>query len=106
MIMEASPGCEVAAVTVPQGKGAVLPAISESVPVYEGNFRLLQDVVVSASRTFMGSVTESHDSYPQRNTLIPGMRQQEMLFAAEDGCLVECARNTAGRREISGCDSA
>ena len=36
-----------------------LPVINESVPVYEGNFRLLQDVVVSADRTFIGSVTEA-----------------------------------------------
>jgi len=36
-----------------------LPAIDESVPVYEGNFRLLQDVVVSADKTFISSVTQA-----------------------------------------------
>lgn len=36
-----------------------LPVINESVPVYEGDFRLLQDVVVSADRTFIGSVAEA-----------------------------------------------
>ena len=33
--------------------------INESVPVYEDNFRLLQDVVVSADRTFVGSVSQA-----------------------------------------------
>ena len=43
----------------PKAKVLFLPAISESVPVYEGTFRLLQDAVVSADPKFISSVTQS-----------------------------------------------
>jgi hypothetical protein len=43
----------------PKAKVLFLPAINESVPVYEGSFRLLQDVVVSADRTFISSITQA-----------------------------------------------
>ena len=42
----------------PDAKVLFLPAIKESVPVYEGTFRLLQDVVVSADRGFITSLTQ------------------------------------------------
>jgi hypothetical protein len=57
--MEASPEFKLLPVRYPKAKVLFLPVINESVPVYEGNFRLLQDVVVSADRTFIGSVTEA-----------------------------------------------
>jgi hypothetical protein len=46
-------------VRYPKAKVLFLPAINESVPVYEGSFRLLQDVVVSADRTFISSITQA-----------------------------------------------
>jgi hypothetical protein len=57
--VEASPDLKLLPVRYPKAKVLFLPVINESVPVYEGNFRLLQDVVVSADRTFIGSVTEA-----------------------------------------------
>ena len=43
MIMEASPDVKLLPLRYPKAKVLFLPAISESVPVYEGTFRLLQD---------------------------------------------------------------
>jgi len=59
LIMAASPDLRLQPVRYPNAKVLFLPAINESVPVYEGNFRLLQDVVVSADRTFIGSLTQA-----------------------------------------------
>ena len=59
LIMEASPDLRFLPLRYPNAKVLFLPAINESVPVYEGNFRLLQDVVVSANRTFISSVTQA-----------------------------------------------
>ena len=43
-------------VRYPEAKMLYLPAIEESVPVFEGKFRVFQDIVVSADRTFIGSL--------------------------------------------------
>lgn len=43
-------------VRYPEAKVLYLPAIQESVPVFEGKFRVFQDVVVSADRTVIGSL--------------------------------------------------
>ena len=59
MIMEASPDLRLLPLRYPNAKVLLLPAIDESVPVYEGNFRLLQDVVVSTDRRFISSVTQA-----------------------------------------------
>ena len=59
LIMEALPDLKLLPVRYPKARVLFLPVINESVPVYEGNFRLLQDVVVSADRTFIGSVTQA-----------------------------------------------
>src|SRR6202008_2549107 len=59
MIMETSPDLRLLPLRYPNAKVLFLPAIDESVPVYEGNFRLLQEVVVSADKTFISSVTQA-----------------------------------------------
>lgn len=59
LIVEPSPGFRLVPVSYPDAKILFLPAIKESVPVYEGSFRLLQEVVVSADRQFMASVPPS-----------------------------------------------
>jgi len=59
LIMEASPDLRLPPLRYPTAKVLFLPAIHESVPVYEGDFRLLQEVVVSADRTFISSVTHA-----------------------------------------------
>src|SRR5258708_25625541 len=59
MIMEAWADLRLLPLRYPNAKVLFLPAINESVPVYEGNFRLRQDVLVSADRTFISSVTQA-----------------------------------------------
>jgi len=59
LMIEASPDSRLLPLRYPNAKVLFLPAINESVPVYEGTFRLLQDAVVSADRQFIGSVTQS-----------------------------------------------
>jgi DsbC/DsbD-like thiol-disulfide interchange protein len=43
-------------VRYPEAKVLYLPAIQESVPIFEGKFRVFQDIVVSADRTFIDSL--------------------------------------------------
>jgi len=59
LMIQASPDLRLLPVRYPNAKILFLPAINESVPVYEGTFRLVQDAVVSADRQFIGSVTQS-----------------------------------------------
>lgn len=59
LMMEASPDLRLLPLRYPDAKVLFLPAINESVPVYEGSFRLLQDVVVSVDRTFISSITQA-----------------------------------------------
>jgi len=59
LTIDASPGLRLLRLRYPNAQVLFLPAINESVSVYEGNFRLLQDVVVSADRAFIGSVTQA-----------------------------------------------
>ena len=59
LMMEASPDLRLLPLRYPDAKVLFLPAINESVPVYEGSFRLRQDVVVSADRTFISSFIQA-----------------------------------------------
>ncbi len=59
LTIEESPDLRLQALRYPDAKVLFLPAIKESVPVYEGTFRLLQDVLVSADRGFINSLTRS-----------------------------------------------
>jgi hypothetical protein len=47
---------ELKSVVYPKAKTLFLPAIKESVPVFEGNFRISQDVKVISSSEFWGSL--------------------------------------------------
>ena len=55
--VETSPDFRLLPLRYPRANVLFLPVIHESVPVYEGTFRLLQDVVVSADRPFVASLT-------------------------------------------------
>jgi hypothetical protein len=59
LIMDSSPDLRLLPLHYPDANILFLAAINESVPVYEGNLRLLQDVVVSADRTFISSITQA-----------------------------------------------
>ncbi len=56
LTLEATPELKLREVRYPQARVLYLPAIKESVPVFEGKFRIFQDVVVSADRSFVTSL--------------------------------------------------
>ena len=74
LMMEASPDLKLLPLRYPDAKVLFLPAINESVPVYEGSFRLLQDVVVSVRSNVHKLGHPGQDNYPERDTLLPGLR--------------------------------
>jgi AhpC/TSA family/Disulphide bond corrector protein DsbC len=59
LMIEAPPELRLLPQRYPSAQVLFLPAINESVPVYEGKLRLLQDVVVSADRSFISSITQA-----------------------------------------------
>jgi Thiol:disulfide interchange protein DsbD, N-terminal len=96
LIMEASPELKLLPVRYPKARVLFLPVINESVPVYEGKFRLLRDVVVSADRTFIGSVTEAETITLKGTLFYQACDTVEMLSAPEIRCLLGCASNPTG----------
>lgn len=56
LILEAPPELKLDPPRYPESKVLYLPAINESVPVFEGKFRISEDVTVSADRQFVGSI--------------------------------------------------
>ncbi len=56
LTVEASPEIEPTTLAYPSSKLLYLEAIKEQVPVFEGKFRIVQDVKVAASRDFIGSL--------------------------------------------------
>lgn len=58
LTIDASPDFRLLPTRYPESKTLFLPAINESVPVFEGEFRVLQDVVVTSDRQFIASLRE------------------------------------------------
>lgn len=56
LVMEAVPQLELKPAVYPASRTLYLPAIKESVPVFEGTFRISMDVRVSSSSEFWGSL--------------------------------------------------
>ena len=56
LIIDPIPDLELSSAVYPASKILYLPAIKEKVPVYEGTFRISQDVKVSSSSQFWGSL--------------------------------------------------
>lgn len=59
MALVASPDVELSSVVYPKAKTLYLEAIHERVPVFEGKFRITQDVTVARSREFAESLGKS-----------------------------------------------
>jgi hypothetical protein len=57
LAIDSSPGVELKPAVYPQAKVLFLPAIKERVPVFEGTFRISQDVEVNSGSAFAGSLT-------------------------------------------------
>jgi hypothetical protein len=56
LVIEAIPFLEITPAVYPASRTLYLPAIKEKVPVFEGTFRISQDVIVSSSSAFWGSL--------------------------------------------------
>ncbi len=56
LVIDPIPDLELSSTVYPASKTLYLPAIKEKVPVYEGIFRISQDVKVSSSSQFWGSL--------------------------------------------------
>ena len=56
LAMDAMPEMQFAPATYPESKTLFLPVINERVPVFEGRFRISQDVKVSSGAEFWGSL--------------------------------------------------
>ena len=56
LVIETVPQLELKPAVYPQSKTLYLPAIKESVPVFEGTFRISQDVKVNSGAAFWGSL--------------------------------------------------
>lgn len=57
LTIQPSPEIELASLTYPHSKVLYLPAIKERVPVFEGAFRIAQDIKVTSSRDFSRSLS-------------------------------------------------
>ena len=75
-------------VRYPEAKVLYLPAIQESVPVFEGRFRVFQDIVVSADRRFTDSLSVGK-TLTLQGPLVPSLRQHDMLLASDVGRVLE-----------------
>ena len=69
LLLDPSPELKLEDVRYPQARVVYLPVIKESVPVYEGRFRIVQDAVVAADRNFRASVG-SGKALPVKGTLL------------------------------------
>jgi hypothetical protein len=56
LVIDPIPDLELSSAVYPASRTLYLPAIKETVPVYEGTFRISQDVKVSSSSQFWGSL--------------------------------------------------
>ena len=56
LVIDPMPEMDLKLVIYPQSKTLFLPAINERVPVFEGNFRISQDVKISSGMDFAGSL--------------------------------------------------
>ena len=56
LVIDPMPEMDLKPVIYPQAKTLFLPAVNERVPVFEGNFRISQDVKISSGMDFAGSL--------------------------------------------------
>ncbi len=56
LTMDAVPGMEIAPANYPRAKTLFLPAIKERVPVFEGKFRITQELKISSAADFSGAL--------------------------------------------------
>jgi hypothetical protein len=64
LVIESVPQLELKPAIYPPSKTLYLPVIKEQVPVFEGTFRISQDVRVSSSSEFWGSLGKDGKTFP------------------------------------------
>jgi hypothetical protein len=69
LVLDADSSLESKPAIYPQSKNLYLPAIQERVPVFEGTFRISQDVKVSSRAGFWGSLGEGGKTFTIRGKL-------------------------------------
>jgi hypothetical protein len=69
LIIDAVPNLEIRSATYPHSKVLFLPAINERVPVFEGTFRIRQDIKVSSAAEFSSSLGTVGEALMIRGTL-------------------------------------
>jgi len=69
LVIEPAPNLEFRPAIYPQSKILFMPAIQERVPVFEGSFRIRQDVNVSSASEFSGSLGTAGKTLTIRGTL-------------------------------------
>jgi hypothetical protein len=69
LVMDTFPQMELTPVVYPPSKILYLPAIQESVPVFEGAFRITQDVKVNSGSEFVGSLGKDGKMFTISGTL-------------------------------------
>jgi hypothetical protein len=69
LTLDTLPEMELKPAIYPQSKTMLLPVIKERVPVFEGTFRITQDVQVSTSAEFWGSLGKDGKLFPITGTL-------------------------------------
>jgi hypothetical protein len=69
LVLEAVPQLELKPVVYPTAKTLYLPVIKEQVPVFEGTFRIVQDVRVSSTSEFWGSLGKDGKTFALLGTL-------------------------------------
>jgi hypothetical protein len=69
LIIDAAPNLEIRPAIYPHSKVLFMPAINEWVPVFEGTFRIRQDIKVSSAAEFSNSLGTTGKTLPIHGTL-------------------------------------
>src|SRR5262249_48873298 len=69
LVIEPAPNLEFRSAIYPQSRVLFMSAIKERVPVFEGTFRIRQDVKVSSAAAFSGSLSEAGKTLTIHGTL-------------------------------------
>jgi len=69
LVIDSTPNMEFRPAIYPQSKILFMPAINERVPVFEGSFRIRQDVKVSSAAAFSGSLGNAGSDFTIHGTL-------------------------------------
>lgn len=83
LVLHPEIGKELSPVTYPKFRDALPGAINETVPIFEGKFRITQDVTVSASkaRDGLGGAVGRQDSFNSRGPSVSSLRSSSLLYA-------------------------